>query len=176
MDAVAKQAGVSKKTIYAQFDTKEELFEAIMRAHMEELSLPALPPDADDAAAFESSVAGYIEQLGNAILGPTAVGLFRLSVSEAVRFPAIAEAFYREGAARHIGHLETWLARQHTRGLIALDDPKAGAMMMTSFGILEPLRANALGVRALPSPDEIKKRARMAAKIFARGCVKPEKR
>src|SRR3954462_950393 len=66
MDAVAKQAGVSKKTIYCQFDTKEELFEAIMRAHMEELNLPSLPPDAANAAAFESSLAGYLEQLANA--------------------------------------------------------------------------------------------------------------
>src|SRR5436190_9336824 len=87
MDAIAKQAGVSKKTIYCQFDTKEELFEAIMRAHMEELPLPALPPDAADAAAFGSSLAGYLEQLAGAIIGPIAVGLFRLSISEAVRFP-----------------------------------------------------------------------------------------
>ncbi len=176
MDAIAKHAGVSKKTIYCQFETKEDLFQAIMRSHMDALPLPALPPDAADVAAFESAIAVYLEQLANAIIGPVAVGLFRLSISEAVRFPGIAESFYREGALRHITHLEGWLSRQQALGLIELCDARATANMLTSFTILEPLRANALGVRELPSPEDIGKRAQMIAKIFARGCVKPEKR
>ncbi len=169
MDAIAKQGGVSKKTIYSLFDTKEELFGMMMRDHIDARHAPEGPSDVDTAAAFESAVAAYLTQLGEAILGPVAVGLFRLSVSEAPRFPALAEAFYREGAWRHIANLSTWLKRHEERGLIAIEDPVAMANMLTSFTILEPLRAVALGVRELPTAEEIAARAKMQARILTRG-------
>jgi AcrR family transcriptional regulator len=171
MDAIAKQGGVSKKTIYCLFDTKEELFAAMMRTHMDERHAPVALPDVDTAAAFESAVAVYLTQLGEAILGPVAVGLFRLSVAESPRFPALAQAFYREGAWRHISTLSAWLKRQADRGVIAVDDPVAMANMLTSFAILEPLRAAALGVRAIPTEDEIAARAKMQAQILTRGVI-----
>lgn len=172
MDAVAKQAGVSKKTIYCLFETKEDLFTAIMRTHMDESPLPTTPPDAVDAASFESAVATFLGQLAEAILGPVAVGLFRLSVAEAPRFPALAQAFYREGAWRHIARLGEWLKRQEDRGMIATEDPIAMANMLTSFAVLEPLRAAALGVRDLPTTDEIIARTKMQARILTRGVMR----
>src|ERR1051326_5172226 len=64
MDAVAKQAGVSKKTIYGLFDTKEDLFEAIMRSHKEEVAaLHTLPDEVSDLVAFEHGLRTYLERL-----------------------------------------------------------------------------------------------------------------
>src|SRR5690349_14651504 len=87
MDAVAKEAGASKKTIYGLFDTKEDLFEAIMRTHKEEVDrLQLTPAVVADLAGFEQAVRTHLIWLGDAILMPLAVGLFRISVSEAPRF------------------------------------------------------------------------------------------
>jgi TetR/AcrR family transcriptional repressor of mexJK operon len=172
MDAVAKQAGVSKKTIYGLFDTKEDLFEAIMRGHKEEAdALQVTPAEVADLAAFEQALCTYLIGLGEGILMPLAVGLFRISISEAPRFPALAQAFYREGIARHLAQITSWLVHQRDRGVIALDDPTEAAIMMTSYTILEPLRAAALGVRALPTSEQIKKRARLAARMIARSAT-----
>jgi AcrR family transcriptional regulator len=170
MEQVAKRAGVSKKTIYAFVDTKEHLFDAMMRDHMSRQHLPDLA-DVADGAGVESAVADYLTTLSAAILSPVAVGLFRLSVGEATRFPNIAQSFYQAGALGHIERLAGWLAAQAKRGLIVLDDAKEAAMMLTSFVVLEPLRAAALGVRALPGAKAQKERAKMAAKLFVRGCA-----
>src|SRR5580698_4504059 len=52
MDAVAKRAGVSKKTIYCFFDNKEKLFEAVMTDHLERRPIPAIERDIADAATL----------------------------------------------------------------------------------------------------------------------------
>lgn len=170
MEAVAKKAGISKKTIYGFVPTKEKLFEAVMQDHMEHADLPQLPDQVTDAAGVEAAIAQYLTGLAAAILVPTAVGLFRVTVAESLRFPEVAETFYREGGLRHIKQLGTWLEARAKQGLIALEDPGMAARILTSFIILEPLRAAAMGVGELPSPAVREQRARMAAKIFVNGC------
>lgn len=170
MEAVAKRAGISKKTIYGFVPTKEKLFEAVMRDHMEHADLPHLPEAVADAAAAEAALADYLTRLAASILVPTAVGLFRVTVAESVRFPEVAHTFYREGGLRHINELGAWLASRAKQGVFALDDPAMAARLLTSFAILEPLRAAAMGVAELPSPEVRAQRAAMAAKIFVNGC------
>lgn len=172
MEAVAKKAGISKKTIYGFVPTKEKLFEAVMQDHMEHADLPVLPDQVGDLPGVEAAIAAYLNGLSGAILRPTAVGLFRVTVAESLRFPEVAETFYREGGLRHIKQLGAWLAERTKQGLLALDEPLTAARILTSFIILEPLRAAAMGVGELPSPDERAKRAAMAAKIFVNGCAR----
>jgi AcrR family transcriptional regulator len=171
MEAVAKKAGISKKTIYGFVPTKEKLFEAVMQDHMEYADLPHLPDQVADAAGVEAALADYLNRLSAAILGPTAAGLFRVVIAESVRFPEVAQTFYREGGLRHITELGAWLGARAKQGLVALDDPGMAARILTSFIILEPLRAAAMGLGALPAPALREQRARMAAKIFVNGCA-----
>lgn len=171
MEAVAKKAGISKKTIYGFVPTKEKLFEAVMQDHMEYADLPHLPEKVADAGGVEAALADYLGRLSAAILGPTAAGLFRVVVAESVRFPEVAQTFYREGGLRHIAELGAWLDARVKQGLVALDDPCMAARILTSFIILEPLRAAAMGLGELPAPAVRDQRARMAAKIFVNGCA-----
>ncbi len=173
MEAVAKLAGISKKTIYTFVETKEELFEEVMKDHIASTDRPNLHDDIRDLADLESTLADYLFRLPRFILGPFAVRVFRLAVAEAMRFPNIAQSFYRQGALRSVHQLEDWLRIQIKSGWIALDDPMEGAVMLTSLVVLDPLRAAALGVAALPSEDAMKARAEHAAKIFLHGCLSP---
>jgi AcrR family transcriptional regulator len=172
MDAVAKLAGVSKKTIYAFFATKEDLFEEVMKAHVGAGGRPVPDADVADLPALERALADYLSGLAHFILGCFAVRLFRLTIAEAERFPKIAEAFYRQGALRSIHELEEWLAAQVKKGLLRLDDPHEGAVMLTSTIILQPLRAAALRVAELPSHEVMEARAKSVAKIFVRGAAR----
>src|SRR3954464_1324581 len=73
MEQVAKRAGVSKKTIYAFVETKEQLFEAMMRHHIAQKPLPELADAVVNADALEAAVADYLTRLSDAILGLVAV-------------------------------------------------------------------------------------------------------
>ncbi len=171
MEAVAKEAGVSKKTIYAFFATKEALFEAVMRCHIESSERPEPDINVRNAEELERALVDYLARLAQFILGPFAVRLFKASIAEADRFPEIAAAFYRQGGLRSIHQLEEWLKAQKKKGLLMLDDPFQGAKLLTSFVILEPLRAAALGVAPLPSIEDMRGRALFSAGIFLRGCA-----
>jgi len=172
MEAVAKRAGISKKTIYGFVTTKEKLFEAVMQDHMAHADLPELPDRVADAKALELALATYLNRLAAAILNCTAVGLFRLTVAEASRFPGVAQSFFREGALRHINQVAGWLEAQAKAGLISLTDPVLAARILTSFIILDPLRAAAMGLQELPSPADMDVRVRMVTGIFVNGCAK----
>ena len=125
-----------------------------------------------DAAAVEAALSTYLNRLAGAILNATAVGLFRLTVAEASRFPGVAQSFFREGALRHINQLAGWLEAQAKAGLITLTDPVLAARILTSFIILDPLRAAAMGLQDLPSPADMDVRVRMVTGIFINGCAK----
>ena len=172
MEAVAKRAGISKKTIYAFVATKEALFEEVMRAHIDSSDRPVLNVTVNDLTALEAALADYLNRLAQFILVPFAVSLFRLTIAEVERFPEIARAFYRQGALRSIHQLEDWLRQQVAKGLVELENPHEGAMFLTSMVILEPLRAAALGVSPLPTAEAMEARAKMVARIFLRGCGK----
>jgi TetR/AcrR family transcriptional repressor of mexJK operon len=172
MEAVAKSAGISKKTIYGFVETKEKLFEAVMRDHMEHADLPELVPDVGGPAGVGPALETYLCRLAAAILGPHAVGFFRLTIAESPRFPEIAQTFFREGALRHIHQLGTWLALQVKNGVLELDDPPAAARLLTSFIILDPLRSAAMGLSELPPAATVATRVKMAVGIFLNGSLK----
>jgi len=172
MEAIAKRAGVSKKTIYGCVTTKEELFEAVMKDLVEHSPIPPLPEDVANAADLETALADHLSAAARLRLIPFVVKLNQLTVSEAPRFPKIAETFYREGPMRHIEILAAWLRKQTARGLISVEDPEDAAVMLSTPMISEPLRAAVLGVRDLPSADAIEKRANMIARTFLKGCLK----
>jgi len=171
LDAIAKRAGVSKKTIYCFVNNKEELFAAVMKDHIERSPLPAIEQDIADAATLERTLAHNLAEVGRARLIPFAVNVFRLTIAEAPRFPEIARTFYREAPERHIKMLAEWLRVQMEHGLIRLDCPMEAATILSSAMILEPLRAAALGVSELPSPSAIEARANTLARLFLNGCL-----
>jgi len=96
LDDVAERAGIGKGTIYLYFDSKENLFEEVVRQ--------TLFPFRDAAAAHVASFTGTAAELltshlGNfykAMASPKIPPLMAMISAEALRFPAIASFFYEE--------------------------------------------------------------------------------
>jgi AcrR family transcriptional regulator len=171
MEAIAKAAGISKKTIYCFFETKEELFEAVMKDHIDRAPLPAFNEDIPDAASLEQAMVQNLTEAASIRLVPFAMNLFRLTIAEAPRFPEIAQAFYREAPKKHVELLAKWLKSQVDHGLLALDNPEEAALFLSAVMITEPLRTAALGITALPSHEAIEAKAKSLAKLFLSGCL-----
>lgn len=95
LEDVAARAGVSKGTLYLYFDSKEALFEAVIREGM----IPAMNEGRTMLEEHQGSAAellrclllGWWELLGESELG----GVPKLMVSEAGNFPKVA-VYYRE--------------------------------------------------------------------------------
>lgn len=96
MDAIAKECGCSKATLYNYFDSKEMLFAAFVQAAGEDFirRFPA-------TFAEDESTASKLERVGlcilEVILSPDIIALNRLVIGECNRYPEIGELFYQNG-------------------------------------------------------------------------------
>ncbi|MEI7950027.1 MAG: TetR/AcrR family transcriptional regulator [Gammaproteobacteria bacterium] len=96
LDDVAERAGIGKGTIYLYFDSKENLFEEVVRQ--------TLFPMRDAAEARVGSFTGSAAELLTlhfshfyvAMANPKIPPLMAMISGEALRFPAIARFFYEE--------------------------------------------------------------------------------
>jgi TetR/AcrR family transcriptional repressor of mexJK operon len=122
MDAVAASAGVSKATIYAHFEGKEELFAAIMRRRCEAHFVFSPPEEEFDAVRTFTT---YAERLLRLLTTPEALALYRVVVAESHRTPELAAAFYENGPVRGREAITTSVTRLQQRGELAADaDPE----------------------------------------------------
>ena len=127
MDAVAKEAGVSKATVYAHFSGKEALFGAIVGDRC-----AAIAGQAEELAAHASSTDTALREVGRLwmrfLLHPDSMAIHRTVIAECARFPDLARAFYDAGP----GTGRAWLARrmqeEQRRGRLRADaDPLTAA-------------------------------------------------
>jgi len=99
VEEVALRAGVSKGTLFLYYDTKEDLFKAVVQANL----TPHFITWDQAFDEFKGSTADMLryglgswwERIGNTSAG----GLTKLVMSEASNFPEVA-AFYREQVVR----------------------------------------------------------------------------
>ena len=126
MDAIARDAGVSKATVYAHFHAKEELFGAVVarltRRRLSGFSIEALDPT--DAAASLHTIAARFLDL---VLSPEAIALNRIIIGEVSRFPALGQVFWEAGPARHRVQIEAFLRRAADLGSLTVPDARLAA-------------------------------------------------
>ncbi|HEX3984202.1 MAG TPA: TetR/AcrR family transcriptional regulator, partial [Acidisoma sp.] len=119
VNKIAEDAGVSIKTLYRHFDTKDELFSAVMQA--------ACLPDregsadgADDAEASEPSWYAKPPGVGLAlageeylrhILSQDQLALYRVVARDAHRFPELRRRYLKEVVGRRVAAFSDYLDR-----------------------------------------------------------------
>jgi TetR/AcrR family transcriptional regulator len=95
-EEVAKQAGVSKGTLFLYFPTKEDLFKAVVRENISS----KVSEGFDELEKFPGptvQLIPYMMQLWWERFGSTkASGLTKLMMSEATNFPELASFYYAE--------------------------------------------------------------------------------
>ncbi|HTV44764.1 MAG TPA: TetR/AcrR family transcriptional regulator [Stellaceae bacterium] len=157
MDTIAREAGVSKATVYAHFAGKEELFGAVIGRECERrftgLSIGELDPG--DVRASLTMLARRFLEL---VLSPDALALHRIILAEVTRFPVLGEVFWRAGPERNLSQIETFLQSAAAAGTLALPDTRLAAEQFVGLVRGETQLRHLLrleGATAMPGIDEI---------------------
>jgi TetR/AcrR family transcriptional repressor of mexJK operon len=163
---IATVAGVSKKTIYARYPSKD----ALLMAVASELATRYY----EDVATAMSSTNGEPEQVltrfGAAVartwISTEAIGVYRLFVAEATRFPQFA-SMYRDAMERFRTTLALYLQDQCDIGILDIEDVDAASHQ---FGMLTygPIREMALLCEPV-SDEDISSTVRHAVRVFLAG-------
>ena len=126
MDAIAREAGVSKATVYAHFANKEELFGAVI-AGLSERRFHGFSAEALDPGDIEASLLTIATLFLDLVLSPEAIALNRTIIGEVTRFPALGEVFWAAGPERTRVQIEAFFRRAVATGSLAIPDPRLGA-------------------------------------------------
>ena len=169
MEAVARRAGVSTKTLYRLIPNKASLFDGMVTDRLDR-TLASVDLNAIDHAEIEEALYAALMACAELTLDEEVIALQRMVLQEAGKFSDIAGMFYRNGIQRITAALADWLRVQQKRGLIDLDDIDEAAGMLLGMVASAPRRAAMFGGVPLPPRSQIEARVRRCAALFLRGC------
>lgn len=167
VDLIAAHAKASKKTLYFYFSSKEEIFVAAV----ERLCGHTLAPLHELEVAYDDPEILLVEfgsRLLAQVLTPQAIALHRVAISEATRFPDLAQLFYRTGPATVQRILSERLRVLQDSGRLQLDDAEGIASLFIQMVLGEAQRKCAMAVCSPPTPEEARQHTSRAAKLLLR--------
>ncbi|GAA1710639.1 TetR/AcrR family transcriptional regulator [Kribbella yunnanensis] len=171
MDEVAAKAGVSKQTVYKQFENKERLFAEIVLGTNDELAVnlaKAYAETLDGAADAREALRALAFRLLESLTADHVLQLRRLVIAEADRFPEVCGAWFTSGFEKSLETLGQALTGLTDRGLLReLDDPTLVAYQFAGLVMYKPMnRAMFAGTRERPKPNELETLATRAVDVF----------
>jgi AcrR family transcriptional regulator len=121
---VAESAGVSKATLFKQFPTKAELFEATVLAAGDTPDSELVdPPSGDFHAGLVVLGLAYVELLSR----PRMADLIRTVIAETPRFPELRERTFDFGTLPVLAALRRYFLAENAAGTANVDDPDMAA-------------------------------------------------
>lgn len=144
---IAREARVSKGTLYVYFENKEQLFTALIfeeRARHQADLFAALESGPDVARAL----ATFGERLARLLTTERIVRAQRVVVSMAERMPDLTRAFYHEGPEATARRLATYLEEQAREGRLIVPDPMLAAAQFIDLSQTLLSRARLFGAAA----------------------------
>ncbi|MDO6406559.1 TetR/AcrR family transcriptional regulator [Pantoea phytobeneficialis] len=172
MDGVAKTAGCSKATLYNYFNSKESLFEAVVRT----FSTNYLTRAADELYSADNqslSLADKLQQFGESMLGVMtsdwkAMQLYRMVVGEAGHSD-IGELFYESGVRESMNALTLVMEKYMESGELSRSNP---GLRAKQFSALVKAEADELFLRRqMPvyTDKEVATMVENAVQVFLQG-------
>ena len=121
IDAIIERVGGSKRNIYKEFGNKEGLFAAIVDENADPL-LSTLEVGQIEGQDLEEILTTFGRHLLGLYMSPSVIGLYRIAISEAPRFPDLVKIFHEQGAGRATQRLAEVLEAAQQRGEIQTKD------------------------------------------------------
>ena len=171
MDAIAAEAGVSKRTVYSHFQNKETLFGAIISDMCAEMGGPNATDFAVDQSP-EEVLKAYGRQILKMVLNPEALAVFRVVLSESPQFPELSQMFCSTGPDPMCNFLGNYLAKLQEAGVLDVGDPITAANQFINM-VKGPYFTSLLfGVGTRPTKEEAERSLEQAVSIFLKGARK----
>lgn len=168
IDAIIERAGGSKRNIYSEFGSKDGLFAAIVSENVEKALAPLAVEDAT-TQELRSTLLAFGTTLIEGLLSQPLLGIYRIVVTEGVRFPGLARRFFEHGPGLASASLSRVLEAAARRGELRVADCVTAADQFVGL-----IRGNlhlqvVLGLRPPPDADETGRWVHAAVDLYLKG-------
>lgn len=169
IEAIAREAGVAKKTIYGHYVNKAGLFAAVvksLRGKWTDLLQNIVISESDPVVVLERAAISLLD-IGTS---NDMIELHRLLLMEARRFPELVSAGYDErGTSIDLAPLTDYLRRAVANRQLALDDVELATEQFL-YLVLGGVRTRILrGVSRRPNKADRLRMAQQSVRIFLHG-------
>lgn len=159
LDDIAARAGVSKGALYLYFETKQDLFAAVVRdaisPNIAMVEATAAAIDLPFAQTSRLLLGRAADLLASSAVGPVA----KMVIAESRNFPDLARVWHDEVVSRVLGIMSGLIERAQARGEIRPGDPRFHALALIGpllmgvlWGeVLVPVGATPIDLKALAS-------------------------
>ena len=162
MEAVAKNAGVSKLTIYSHFANKDELFKEVIRQRCDKLAAPE-----SFMALADEPVEKSLMQLGlgftSLVFRPDSIRLHCIMQAEATRHPKVVEIFYETGPKRVRAEFARLLKIWDNQNKLSIANPEVAANQF--FSLLKGEMLMQVILLRMPMPSQAQLEAHLRATV-----------
>jgi AcrR family transcriptional regulator len=132
LDEIAARAGVSKGALYLYFETKEDLFRAVVG----QVVAPNLAQVKAMAAAhpgpFSDLIRGLAGHVTNMVQTHPIGGVVKMVIGEARNFPELARVWHDDLVSQALGAVAAAIEAAQARGEVKPGDPRAYALQLMS--------------------------------------------
>jgi AcrR family transcriptional regulator len=139
LDDIAQRAGVSKGALYLYFETKEELFRAVVRQavvpNLDVVEAILGQPDMPFPDMLRMALTQVVAVIGVSRAGAVA----KLVIGESRNFPELARVWHDEVISRALAAITDAIAAAQSRGEVRPGDPRFHA-----FSIMGPVLVGVL--------------------------------
>ncbi|MGN5237123.1 TetR/AcrR family transcriptional regulator [Rhodococcus sp. SJ-3] len=166
MEAVAKAAGVTKRTVYARYPDKNALFAGVVTWALSRWNEP-LPDVATDD--LEQGLLALGRPMLARAVDPDIVKLNRIAMAEAERFPEFARNTQSLTWSPRMQAVMELLERHMNAGTLRIDDVECAAEDFLALVTLMPARLAMFGITRSPEREEA--HLRHAVSLFLHGAL-----
>ena len=170
MDQIAREAGVSKATLYSHFANKDALFQTAVQCAAERFVL-----EMDLAGLQKLPVEQALVAMGRYylrfLLKPENLAVVRAVIAEAIRQPDLGRQFYESGPTVGLAGVEQFLKARQASGDLPAGDAHAGARHFVALVRGDIHWRALLGIQV--ETAQLEQCARSAAQQFLHGFAKP---
>ena len=169
IETIARQAGISKRTFYARFSDKADLFRAVIHYIVARLR-PADTKTLFTGKNCEDNLHRLAQLMVHAAVSPQGLALHQLIIAEAKRFPELAIMAQEQGARQEaIKLIADMLKGEISAERMQLDDPAFAAEQFLQMVMASPQR-RAMGLGKPMATHELNQWADKSVKLFLDGC------
>ena len=172
MDAIAEMAGVSKRTIYSNYKTKQILYAEVIRKRCAEVVPPEISSELLEADPEETLLKWSVAFL-QALFAPEQIALYQTVVADSRFIPEVGQMMFDGPVMQSQAVFDHYFRAQAERGRMRFQ-----SLDLAAAHYLALLKANIHMSLMLTHPANTSHRrlrevARAAIDIFLHGCLVP---